>query len=43
MSLIQPIGAILVILAVWLYACDRGNRLVPWVGLAGLALLLIGG
>lgn len=39
--MIQPIGAILSILAIWLYACDRGNGLVPWVGLAGMACLLI--
>jgi hypothetical protein len=37
----QPLGAILAGLAIWLYACDRGNGLVPWVGLAGIVLLLI--
>lgn len=36
----QPLGAILTILAIWLYACDRGNRLVPWVGGVGVVLLL---
>jgi hypothetical protein len=40
MSVAQPLGAILTILAILLYACDRGNRLVLWVGGAGLALLL---
>ena len=39
----QPLGAILILLAIWLYACDRGNRLVPWVGVAGISCLLIGG
>lgn len=28
MALIQSAGAILIILAIWLYACDRGNELV---------------
>jgi hypothetical protein len=36
----QPLGAILAGLAIWLYACDRGNGLVPWVGGAGVVLLL---
>lgn len=39
--MIQPLGAILILLAIWLYACDRENGLVPWVGLAGIACLLI--
>lgn len=39
--MIQPIGAILIMLAVWLYACDRGNEFMPWVGLAGLLCLFI--
>ena len=38
----QPLGAILAILAIWLYACDRSNEFMPWVGLAGL-VLLVGG
>lgn len=42
MALTQPLGAILTILAIWLYACDRGNGLLPWVGGVGVALLLIG-
>lgn len=42
MALIQPLGAILIMLAIWLYACDRGNGLVPWVGGAGLVLLGVG-
>lgn len=37
----QPLGAILIIIAIWLYACDRGNEFVPWVGLVGVVLLLI--
>lgn len=41
MALAQPLGAILIIIAIWLYACDRGNGLVPWVGGAGIACLLI--
>lgn len=39
----QPLGAILAGLAIWLYACDRGNRLVPWAGVVGVVCLLIGG
>ena len=39
--MIQPLGAILTILAIWLYACDRSNEFVPWVGVAGIALLTI--
>lgn len=37
----QPLGAILAILAIWLYACDRGNEFMPWVGGAGIVCLLI--
>lgn len=40
--MIQPLGAILTGLAIWLYACDGGNGLVPWVGGAGVVCLLIG-
>jgi multisubunit Na+/H+ antiporter MnhG subunit len=40
--LAQPLGAILIILAIWLYACDRGNEFVPWVGGVELVLLIIG-
>lgn len=39
--LAQPLGAILILFAIWLYACDRGNEFVPWVGGAGVALLLM--
>jgi hypothetical protein len=39
--MIQPFGAILAGFAIWLYACDRGNEFMPWVGLAGIACLLI--
>jgi hypothetical protein len=39
--MIQPLGAILTIIAIWLYACGRGNGLVPWVGVTGMVLLLI--
>lgn len=35
--MIQPLGAILAGLAIWLYACDRSNEFMPWVG-AGLGL-----
>lgn len=35
----QPLGAILIILAIWLYACDRGNEFMPWVGAVGMVLL----
>ena len=42
MALIQPLGAILILLAIWLYACDRSNEFMPWVGVVGLVLLLIG-
>lgn len=38
--MIQPLGAILAGLAICLYACDRGNGLVPWVGGVGMVLLL---
>lgn len=38
--LAQPLGAILAGLAIWLYAWDRGNEFMPWVGGAGAALLL---
>lgn len=41
MALIQPLGAVLILLAIWLYACDRGNGLVPWVGVAGVVLLCV--
>ena len=37
----QPLGAILTIVAIWLYACDRSNEFIPWIGGAGLVLLLI--
>lgn len=39
--MIQPLGAILIVIAIWLYACDRGNEFMPWVGAAGIACLLI--
>lgn len=42
MALVQSAGAILTIIAIWLYACDRGNEFMPWVGGVGIALLLIG-
>lgn len=38
----QPAGAILIILSIWLYACDRSNEFMPWVGLAGGVLLAAG-
>jgi hypothetical protein len=38
MAIIQPLGAIL---SVWLYACDRSNEFMPWVGGIGVVLLLI--
>ncbi len=38
----QPLGAILIILAIWLYTCGRGNEFMPWVGLAGAGMLMIG-
>jgi hypothetical protein len=37
----QPLGAILIILAIWLYACDRGNEFVPWIWGVGIVCLLI--
>lgn len=40
--MIQPLGAVLILIAIWLYACDRGNEFVPWVGLAGMVLLGVG-
>lgn len=39
MALVQPLGAILTILAIWLYACDRSNEFMPWIGLVGIGLL----
>lgn len=39
MSLLQPAGAILILLAIWLFACDRSNAFMSWVGGAGLMLL----
>jgi hypothetical protein len=36
----QPLGAILTILAIWLYAFDRSNEFMPWVGLAGGGLVI---
>lgn len=38
----QPLGAILIILSIWLYACDRSNEFVPWIGGAGLVFLIVG-
>jgi len=40
--MIQSSGAILIILAIWLYACDRSNDFMPCVGGAGALLLLMG-
>jgi hypothetical protein len=37
-AIIQPAGAILALLAIWLYACDRSNEFMPWVALAGAVL-----
>lgn len=42
-SILEPAGAILVGAAIWLYACDRSNEFMPWVGMVGVVLLLIGG
>jgi hypothetical protein len=41
--MIRSAGAILVGLSIWFYACDRSNEFMPWVGLFGIACLLIGG
>lgn len=38
----QPLGTILAALSIWLYACDRSNEFMPWIGAAGIGLLLIG-
>lgn len=40
--MLQPLGAILILIAIWLYACDRSNEFVPWVGMAGVVLLIVG-
>lgn len=39
LALAQPLGAILILLTIWLYACDRSNEFMPWVGGAGLVLM----
>lgn len=39
MALTQPLGAILIILSIWLYAWDRSNEFMPWVGGIGVVLL----
>jgi hypothetical protein len=39
--MIQPLGAILSILAIWLYACDRSNEFMPWVAAIGLVALTV--
>jgi hypothetical protein len=38
-NILEPAGAILILLAIWLYACDRSNEFMPWIGAAGIVLL----
>jgi hypothetical protein len=37
----RPIVAILIILSIWLYACDRSNEFMPWVALVGTLALTV--
>lgn len=40
LALLQPLGAMTGLLAIWLFACDHTNEFAPW--LLGAALLLLG-
>ena len=39
-ALLQPLGAMTGLLAIWLFACDHTNEFAPW--LFGAALLMLG-
>jgi hypothetical protein len=40
LALLQPLGAMTGLLAIWLFACDHTNEFAPW--LFGASLLMLG-